>query len=502
MEPTELTTIPIEGYIPQKDRKKIILLCDDLRMHSGIATMAREFVMGTSHKYNWVQIAGSVNHPEKGKIMNLDESVKKDTGNPDPYVRLYPADGYGNADVLGQVMAMEKPDALLHFTDPRFWGWLYAMERELRQTIPIGFYSIWDDLPYPMYNRSFYMSCDWIGCISRQTKNIVENVLGPKALNNPTRVTYVPHGINPKTFYPFSTAEEAEKIAQMKKVLFRKDYNYVILYNNRNIRRKQTSSIFLAYRTFCDSLTPQEAAKCVLLLHTNPVEEAGTDLLSCKEALCPQYDVIFSSGKMSPADMNTVYNLADVTINLSDNEGFGLGTAESLMAGTPIIVSATGGLQDQCGFTDGDGNVVEFSNEWGSNHDGKLKKHGKWVTPIYPGARMLQGSIPTPYIFADYCKWEDAAEAMMYWYTIGAEKRVEYGALGHEYVNGSGGLNSKNMCSTMIEGLDSMMANWLGREKFNIHRHDEYVGHTMPNNSLGITIPKIDKEKVLEKFKS
>ena len=36
----------VNGYIPQKDRKKIILLCDDLRMHSGIATMAREFVTG------------------------------------------------------------------------------------------------------------------------------------------------------------------------------------------------------------------------------------------------------------------------------------------------------------------------------------------------------------------------------------------------------------------------------------------------------------------------
>jgi hypothetical protein len=28
-------------------KKKILLLSDDLRMHSGIATMSREFVMGT-----------------------------------------------------------------------------------------------------------------------------------------------------------------------------------------------------------------------------------------------------------------------------------------------------------------------------------------------------------------------------------------------------------------------------------------------------------------------
>ena len=34
-------------------------------------------------------------------------------------------------------------------------------------------------------------------------------------------------------------------------------------------------------------------------------------------------------------------------INLASNEGFGLGTAEAVMAGTPMIVNVTGGLQDQ-----------------------------------------------------------------------------------------------------------------------------------------------------------
>ena len=47
-------------------KKKILLLADDLRMHSGIATQSKEFVMGTLHKYDWVQIAGAVKHPEEG----------------------------------------------------------------------------------------------------------------------------------------------------------------------------------------------------------------------------------------------------------------------------------------------------------------------------------------------------------------------------------------------------------------------------------------------------
>jgi hypothetical protein len=489
----------VNSYIPQKDRKKIILLCDDLRMHSGIATMAREFVTGLAGKYNWVQMAGSVTHPEKGKIMNLDQATNQVAGIDDAYVRLYPVDGYGDANLLNEVIKMEKPDALLHFTDPRFWIWLYQIERELRQKIPIGFYSIWDDLPYPMYNRPYYESCDWIGCISKQTENIVKNILGT-TLNNPTTVSYVPHGINRKMFRPLTTDAELSELQLIRRQYFKKDYKFVIFYNNRNIRRKQTSTIMLAYRAFCDNLPKEEAAKCVLFLHTHPVDEAGTDLPACKQAFCPNYDVIFSVEKVLPERMNQLYNMADVTVNLSDNEGFGIATAESVMAGTPIIVTVTGGLQDQCGFTDDAGNPVQFENGWGTNADGRYKKHGRWVTPIFPGARMMQGSIPTPYILADYAKWEDCAEAFMYWYLTSKEKRLEYALEGREWMCGVGGLSAESMCEKMASGLENMMANWKGRERFNLHRHDEYVGHNMPNNSLGFPIPKINKDEVLKKY--
>jgi glycosyltransferase involved in cell wall biosynthesis len=489
----------MENYKPQNERKKILLLSDDLRMHSGVATMSREFVGNTAHYYNWVQIAAAVKHVDKGKVLNLDASVTQATGVQDPYVRLYPTDGYGTPEFLRRILSIEKPDAVLHFTDPRFWGWLYNMERELRQVVPLGFYSIWDNLPYPMWNRPFYMSCDWVGCISKQTKNIVENVLG-SVLNKPTQVTYVPHGISPKTFYPFSTPEEKAKVDAIKKILFKKDYKYIVFYNNRNVRRKQTATTILAYKAFCENLPKEEASKCVFLMHTEEKQEAGTDLVACKEAICPEYDVVFSQHKFSPEDMNILYNMADVTINLADNEGFGLGTAESIMSGTPIIVNVTGGLQDQCGFVDDNNDPVNFTTDWATNSDGRFKKHGKWVTPIYPAARSIQGSIPTPYISADYARWEDAAEALLYWYLIGNEKRKECGAAGREYALGVGGLNSKNMCDKMIEGLDGMMHNWKGREKFNIHRHDEHVGHSLPNNQTGFVIPIFNKEETVKKY--
>jgi hypothetical protein len=161
-------------------KKKILLLSDDLRMHSGIATMSRELVLGTVHHYDWVQIAGAIKHPEQGKIVDMKEAVDKLNGRNDNYLRLYPVDGYGDEEILFQIMALEKPDAIMHFTDPRFWGWLYNIENQIRSKIPLTYLTIWDDLPYPMWNKPFYQSCDSLFSISKQTHNIIEQILGPE----------------------------------------------------------------------------------------------------------------------------------------------------------------------------------------------------------------------------------------------------------------------------------------------------------------------------------
>jgi hypothetical protein len=162
-------------------KKKMLLLSDDLRMNSGIATMSRELVLSTAHKYDWVQMAGAINHPEKGKVFDLSQSTNDLLKITDASVKLYPVDGYGNEQSLFQVIAIEKPHALLHFTDPRFWGWLYQLEKQIRAAgMPLTYLNIWDDVPYPMYNRPFYESCDALFSISKQTYNLNKWVMGPE----------------------------------------------------------------------------------------------------------------------------------------------------------------------------------------------------------------------------------------------------------------------------------------------------------------------------------
>ena len=201
-------------------KKKILLLSDDLRMSSGIGTMSKEFVLGTVQHYDWVQIGGAIKHPENGKVVDMNESVRKESGVEDATLKIYPVDGYGNPDLLRQLMKIEKPDAIMHYTDPRFWGWLYEMEHEIRQEMPIFYYNIWDDLPAPQYNEFFYESSDLIMNISKQTVAMVKDVAKKKPRTD-WDCTYIPHGIQENKFYPIGELEVQEwhKLQEYRKTL-------------------------------------------------------------------------------------------------------------------------------------------------------------------------------------------------------------------------------------------------------------------------------------------
>ena len=212
--------------------------------------------------------------------------------------------------------------------------------------------------------------------------------------------------------------------------------DFVVFWNNRNIRRKLPGDVIMAYKEFCDMLPKEQADKCVLIMHTQPVDPNGTDLPAVVDAVCPDYDVVFSSKKLDDKNLNFLYNIADVQINMASNEGFGLTTCEALMAGTPISVTVTGGLQDQCGFKYKDKLLTAKDYSWvHSLHDAKKWKRnedltwGDWAKPVWPSNRSLQGSVPTPYIFDDRPRFEDFADALKEWYDMGDDKRKECGDL-------------------------------------------------------------------------
>ena len=459
-------------------KKKIMLFSDDLRMSSGIGTMSKEFVLGTCHHFDWVQVGGAIKHPEAGKVVNMDQTLRDETGVEDAKLTIYPIDGYGNQELLRELAAREKPDAIMHYTDPRFWRWLYEMEHEIRQEMPIFYYNIWDDWPAPKYNEFFYESCDLIMNISKQTVAIVKDVW----TKNPPedwQVTYIPHGINEKHFYPVSVFDdEYKQVESMKKRLTDDKIEFIVFYNNRNIRRKMTGDVILAFKTFCDMLTKEEAEKCCLLMHTQPVDDNGTHLPNVVDAVCPDYKVYFSDQKLEPKQLSHIYNMVDVTINIASNEGFGLGTCESMMCGTPIILNVTGGMQDQCGFKYKDKFLTYKDYDWvKSLHDDRKWANnpdltwGEWVKPVWPSNRALVGSVPTPYIFDDRCRFDDAAQAMKEWYDMDSEKRKECGMKGYEFVKSDDAMMTAEMMSqNFMDHMDKGFEMWKPRKRYSMFK--------------------------------
>ena len=458
------------------EKKKILLLSDDLRMSSGIATVSKELVTGTIDKYHWVQLAAAVNHPEKGKEIDLGEDMRKITGVEDASLKIIPWTGYGDANILRELIMRHQPDAIMHFTDPRYWRWLYEMEAELRQNLPILFYHIWDDLPDPHYNRNYYESVDWLGCISRQTYGIVNRV---GKLNSETikpledwQVSYVPHGINTETYKAVEVPEDFRK-----QVTGGKDYKFILFWMNRNIKRKQPSDVIWAFKKFVDKLPKEDQDKVCLIMHTTPKDPNGTDLFAVADRIAPGCDIKFSTERVNQEQLNWIYNIVDCTINIAGNEGFGLTTAESIMAGTPAIINVTGGLQDQCGFKHKSTKKYVTSEEYkeiGSLHnyrewEDKLT-HGEWVKPVWPRVQTMVGSIPTPYIIDDKVDVEEVADAIKYWYDKTPEQRTKAGLKGRKEFIGEMGLSNINMCKTLVDGIETTFKNWKPKKKSNVYK--------------------------------
>ena len=129
---------------------------------------------------------------------------------------IYPVDGYGNTDMVRSVLRNHKPDLLWFMTDPRFWGWLWSFDNEIRAQVPMVYHHVWDNKPYPFFNKGFYLSNDKIVCISKVTYDIVQTV-APEVDS-----IYLPHAVDSNIFKPlpkevFIFLEQSQCTSQTKR---------------------------------------------------------------------------------------------------------------------------------------------------------------------------------------------------------------------------------------------------------------------------------------------
>jgi hypothetical protein len=324
------------------------------------------------------------------------------------------------------------------------------------------YYHLWDNYPVPLYNEKYFKSVDWVGYINKLSGDIVKK-LDSKFENEKWRTKYIPHGVDENVFKPIKPDDNVEYKNFINQYFNADDafekYDFRVIWNNRNIKRKQAIDVLYGFKLFLDSIEDKKRERCLLILHTSPSDEHGTDLKAVVRDLMPEYleNIAFSTTKMGTKYISYLYNFADVTINLANNEGYGLSNAESLMSGTMTITTVTGGLQDQLGIVYENGSEIYDEEVW---IDGKIPKEvGKWSIPLWPTSRTLNGSVPTPYIYEDRVDIKNYTLALIDVYNMGKKERDFNGLLGREYLLKNGHSNTK-----MIENIKSSLVeidkNW------------------------------------------
>ena len=323
---------------------------------------------------------------------------------PHPDFIIKPIDGFGNPDMLRIALASEKPDVLMIFTDPRFFTWLWSMEDEIHQICPIAYWHVWDNYPVPEFNNNYYASTDLINCHSHLTYEMVSK-------NFPERTNFIPHALPDELFYPLEDNEIKKNKASL--LGHNKRDNFVLFWVNRNAKRKRPSDVLHAWKKFLDKLAPAQREKVTLLMHTDPLDQEGPNLIAVMNMLEIQDSVMFSNKRLKFEEMNVLHNISDACINIAFAEGFGLATLESMKVGNPIIASKTGGLTRQ---------VVDHRD--GSENGVALDIKTK----------TLVGSQSVPYIYEDYVCLDETADAIYKLYSMDNNEKKALGSKAREYV--------------------------------------------------------------------
>ena len=349
---------------------------------SGVGLQTRYIIdhLYKTGKYEFVCLGGAVKHQDY-RPQRVEEYGED--------LIIYPVDGYGTQDIIRQVLDAHRPDILWFMTDPRFYEWLWNMDDEIRSKVPMVYYHVWDNYPYPKFNRKFYISNDLVCTISKLTDDIVRTI-APEV-----KCEYLPHSVNMEIFKP-----NLDKGKQFKAQNF--GDKTLFFWNSRNARRKMSGSVIWWFSEFLKEVGQDKAA---LLMHTDPKDQNGQDLEAIIQELgLVNGEVKFSMARSTLEQMAMIYNGADATICISDAEGFGLSCLESLACGTPVIANMTGGLQDQ--ITDG----KEF-----------------FGVGIHPSSKAVIGSQQVPYIYEDRISKEDFIDALKKIHAMSSQEKRELG---------------------------------------------------------------------------
>jgi glycosyltransferase involved in cell wall biosynthesis len=250
-----------------------------------------------------------------------------------------------------------------------------------------------------------YEGTDLINCHSYLTYEIISKWF-------PKKTNFIPHSLPDELFYPLPDNDiQNHKIKLIGPE--RKDH-FVLFWVNRNARRKRPNDVLWSWAKFMKMLKKKHGKNnATLLMHTDPKDNEGPNLVACSEMLGIKDSVVFSNKRVEFDHMNVLHNISDACINISYAEGFGLSTLEAMKCENPIIALKTGGLTRQVvDHRDGSENGVALDVDF----------------------KSLVGSQQVPFIYEDYCSPEKTANAIMKLYEMPTEERKSLGKKARDYV--------------------------------------------------------------------
>ena len=320
---------------------KVFCLADSPLAPSGVGTQTRYMIEGLlqTGKFEFVCFGGAIKHPDYKPIRTEEYG--------DDWI-IYPVDGYGSQEQVRALLKAQKPDIVWIMTDPR--------------------------------------SNDIVASIRKVTDDIVRNVAPEVDL------VRIPHAVNDSVFCKIP---DTDLIKNFKKdnligIDSKGNKRFTFFWNNRNARRKQSGSLMFWFNDFLDRVGRDKAT---LIMHTEPKDPNGQDLDAISERLGFDDDQFkLSTNKLSIEQLSVLYNACDCTINISDAEGFGLATLESL---------------------DGE-NWFGFG--------------------IEPCSKAIIGSQEVPWIYEDRISGSDLVDAMVKMFELSDKEREEMGKKGREHV--------------------------------------------------------------------
>lgn len=290
-------------------RIKVLTISDHPLFHSGVAHTMRNIILALlkSNKFDVISLGGAIKHSNYTP-QRLEEWKERWT--------IIPVENFGTKDMVRSIIKQEKIDILLFQSDPRFFTWLLELESEIRPNVPMVWYGIWDNYPYPMFNKPIWDSVDVMASISKVTYDLVKNV------SPDTENIYIPHAVDSDIFKKYDRKEVNDYMSKFMPDL--PEDKFVIFWNNRNARRKQSGSLIYWFSEFLKSADIGRE-KATLIMHTDPHDPNGQNLFEVARHcdLLPS-EIMFSVGKLHPKELAYLYNRADVTINVADAEGFGV----------------------------------------------------------------------------------------------------------------------------------------------------------------------------------